>query len=108
VHHVRVAFDLHQLLHSYRPSFRDAPDVVAPEVDQHHVLGALLGVREELLFGLGVQLGRRAAAARARERAVGHAPRAVDAAEDFGRGGDEDRAARLLVRVGRGGWVGFG
>lgn len=112
MHHVRVALDLHQLLHGYRPSFRDAAHVVAAKIHKHHVLRALLGVGEELLLGRSVQFRGRAAAARARERAVGHAPGAVDAAEDFRGGGDEDRAARLggggVVGGGWGGWVGGG
>jgi hypothetical protein len=33
---------------AHRAGRRDAPDVVAAEVDQHHVLGDLLGVGEEL------------------------------------------------------------
>jgi hypothetical protein len=48
VHHVRVALDDHALGHLDRADLRHAPDVVPPEVHEHHVLGDLLRVREEL------------------------------------------------------------
>jgi hypothetical protein len=38
----------------------DAADVVAAKVQQHQVLGAFLGVGDELLFERGVLGGRRA------------------------------------------------
>ena len=49
VHDVRVALDHHALGNLDGPGRRDPADVVAPEVDQHHVLGALLGIGEQLL-----------------------------------------------------------
>ena len=44
VEDVAVALDLHVLADRHGPRPRDAAEVVAPEVDEHHVLGALLGV----------------------------------------------------------------
>ena len=56
------------------PSARDAADVVAAEVDQHDVLGALLRVGQQLLRQRAVLLRRRAARARAGDRPRHHAP----------------------------------
>ena len=48
----------------------DAPQVVAPQIDQHDVLGAFLGIVEQLLFQLHIFLLVGAAPPRARERAI--------------------------------------
>ena len=48
VHHVRVALDHRVLAHAHAADLRDAAHVVAAQVDQHHVLGALLRVGEQL------------------------------------------------------------
>ena len=40
--HRRIALDLEQRHRPHRPDLRDAPDVVAREIDDHHVLGAVL------------------------------------------------------------------
>jgi hypothetical protein len=58
VHHVRVALDEHQLVDLHAAELAHAAHVVAAQVDQHHVLGALLFVVQHLLgqrvvFGLG-------------------------------------------------------
>ena len=71
MHHVRVALDHHQLGHLDRADLRDAADVVAPEIDQHHVLGALLGIGEQLALERAVLgLGRRRAGACRRSAAA--------------------------------------
>ena len=48
VHHVRVALDLHLPHELHAPDLGHAPHVVPPEVDEHHVLGALLRIGQEL------------------------------------------------------------
>ena len=53
VHHVAVALERHQLVDVLGAERGDPADVVAGEVDEHHVLGALLRVL--------AQLGRQAA-----------------------------------------------
>ena len=73
VHHVRVPLQHHELLDLLGAELDDAADVVAREVDEHHVLGALLRVLGELgrhpaVVGLGA-----AAAAGAGDRAADHA-----------------------------------
>ena len=45
-----VALDLHQAVDRHRPGPGHAADVVAAEVDEHDVLGALLQVAEQLLL----------------------------------------------------------
>ena len=68
VHDVRVRLDGHEGVDRDRPVLADAPEVVAPEVDEHDVLGALLLVGEQPLGDAGV-LGRVGAARpRARDR----------------------------------------
>ena len=54
VHHVLVALDHHQLGDVDRADFSDAADIVAPEVDQHDVLGALLRIGEEFLLEFAI------------------------------------------------------
>ena len=61
MHDVAVAADVHELDHLDRARPADPAQVVAAEVDQHHVLGALLGVGQQLGLQRGV-LGRRRAA----------------------------------------------
>src|SRR4051794_5077025 len=70
---VRVGLDAHEALYLDGPVLAHAPEVVAAEVDEHHVLGALLLVGEQLLADAAVLLERRAARARAGDRARGHA-----------------------------------
>src|SRR5438445_12626796 len=50
MHHVRIALDGHQLGDFYAAGHADAPQVVATEVHQHHVLGALLLASPKLLL----------------------------------------------------------
>jgi hypothetical protein len=50
VHDVRVALDAKGLGDLDGAGFRDAADVVAGQVDQHHVLGTLLGVGQQFGF----------------------------------------------------------
>ena len=97
VHHVREALDLHALHELDRADLGDAPDVVAPEVDEHDVLGALLRVGEELLLEREVLLGRLAAAPRSRERAHRHRP-VLEAHHRLGARPGDARAVRLAGR----------
>ena len=71
VHHVAVALERHQLVGMHRAELGDPPDVVAGEVDEHHVLGPLLGVLDQLrrqppvvLVGAARACGCRRSAAR--------------------------------------------
>ena len=48
VHDVAVALDAHLLGHLHRADLGDAADIVAPEIEQHQVLGQLLRVRQQL------------------------------------------------------------
>jgi hypothetical protein len=50
VHDVRVALDHHLVGHHHRAGLGDAADVVAAQVDQHQVLGQLLGIGLEFGF----------------------------------------------------------
>ena len=70
----------------------DAADVVAPQVDQHDVLGSLLGVGQQLL-GQGAVLGLVGAAApRARQRPDRHHA-VLDPHQDLRRAADQGEIA---------------
>src|SRR5215471_1055845 len=64
MHDVAVALDLHELCYSNRAEFRHSTNVIASEIDQHDVLGALLRIRQQLR-GVGFVL-RWSEASRAR------------------------------------------
>ena len=67
-----VALDDEGVGHLDRTDLCDAANVVARQVDQHHVLGAFLGVANQLHLGSLIQLGRGAARAGACQRPDGH------------------------------------
>ena len=48
VMHVRVGLDRHELVDLHGAGLADAAEIVALQVDQHHVLGALLRMRVQL------------------------------------------------------------
>ena len=63
MHDVAVAADVHELDHLDRARPADPTQIVAAQVDQHHVLGPLLRVGEQFRLQGGVLLrGRRRAA----------------------------------------------
>ncbi len=88
VEDVAVALDLHVLADGDRPGARHAPEVVAPEVDEHHVLGPLLRVALELLGQERVLAGVGATRPGAGDR-VGRQAVALDLEEQLGRGADD-------------------
>ena len=96
VHHVRVALDHHVLGDPHRADLRDAADVVAAEVDQHDVLGALLRVGEQLRGERPVLLGVGAAAARAGDRPQRHLV-ALEPHQDLRRRADDVEVAKVEV-----------
>ena len=79
-----VALDLHVLADRHGARRGDPPEVVAAEVDEHHVLGPLLGVALELLGEEVVLARRRAARARAGDR-MGRELVALDLEQELGR-----------------------
>ena len=87
----------HSCRHLHRAGHRGRDEVVAQQVDDHHVLGAVLHGRRELGASAASSVGRRAAAARALDR-----PRlaavALDPQEQLRRDRGDRRAARLEVR----------
>ena len=66
---MRVPLDAHELRDLHRAELRHPAHVVPTEVDEHHVLGALLVVAEQLLLEYLVRHARVPAGARARDRA---------------------------------------
>ena len=85
---VRVGLDAHERLDLDRAVLAHAAEVVAAEVDEHHVLGALLLVGEQVGGDLAVLVGVAAARARAGDRARRDVA-AGDGHERLGRGADD-------------------
>ena len=78
MHHVRVALHIHEIFYLHRAIFAHASQVVAAQVHQHHVLGALFLVVAHLffeaqIFGLVVAAGMRPGNRAVLELAPGHA-----------------------------------
>ena len=71
VHDLAVALDEERVGHTDTADARDASGIVAPEVEEHQVLGPLLGVGLQLGFQRQVLLGRGAARAGAGDRPHG-------------------------------------
>ncbi len=96
MHHVRVALDDHPVGHGDGARRGDAADVVASEIDEHHVLGDLLRIGEQLRRELLVGFARRAARARAGDRPQRDC-RAFLPHEDLGRRADHVEVAEIVV-----------
>ena len=73
---------LDAMLPYFQTEFGNAADVVAAEVNEHDVLGDLLGVRQQFLLEGLVFLFRLAAPAGPRQWSVGHDP-VFDPAHDL-------------------------
>src|SRR5690606_15405349 len=82
----------------------DAADIVAAEVEQHEVLGPLLGIADELLLQSRVRLGRCATRAGARERAERDAA-VANTHENFRRGADQREGTEVQMKEKRR-WIG--
>ena len=101
VDHVRVGLDGHERLDLDGAVLADAPEVVAAEVDEHHVLGALLLVRQQVGGDRDVGVGVGPARPRAGDRA-GRGAAAGDGDERLGRGADDLEVLEVEeVHVGR-------
>ena len=72
MHDVAVALDEELVGDLDGADLGDAADIVAAEIEQHQMLGALLRIGEQFLFERLVFVRRRAARARAGDRADGH------------------------------------
>ena len=100
---MRVLLDRHQVGHAHRPVLGDSAHVVAAEVDEHQVLGALLLIGDELGAHRLVLFGRSAAPPRPGDRTHGHLPTA-DAHEKLRRAADqlhavEDQVVHVRRRI---------
>ena len=75
--------------HADRPRVADPPEVVAQHVDDHHVLGPVLGAGQQLPGERAVLLAGPAARPRALDRIGRHEALGVDREERLGRGREE-------------------
>ena len=74
MHHVAVTFDDHHVGKFDRTVFRNSADIVASQVDQHHMLGAFFRVGEEFLReGTVLSFGRAATASSSQRADCGFA-----------------------------------
>ena len=95
--HVGVGLDAHELVDAHRARRAHPPEIVALEIDQHHVLGAFLGMRGELGHLARVAAGLAAPRAGAGDRPGLDAP-PRDAHQPLGRGAQDRLAAPLGER----------
>ena len=71
MHDMAEALDEELIGHGDGADLRDAADIVAAEIEQHQMLGALLRIGEQFCFQRLVLMRRFAARPRAGERADG-------------------------------------
>ena len=101
MHDVRVALERHVGRDAHAAVLGDAPHVVATEIDEHHVLGALLFVALQLLGETQILFLVAAARTRARDRVRLDAT-PLDSHQHFRRRPDDRPAADAQeVHVGR-------
>src|SRR2546430_11955792 len=97
MHDMAIALDCKFLGYLDRADFGDAPDIIAPEIEQHQVLGAFLFIckkfrRQIFIFGLGFT-----APAGARDWPDGDFP-ALHANEDFGARTDNLKRSQIKIK----------
>ena len=92
MHDVRIALNIHQLRNVHCAVFTNPPQVVARQVHQHDVLGALFWIGQQFLFQAQIFVRRLAARARPGNRPDGgyallqayvHFRRSADQAQRF-------------------------
>ena len=96
MHHVAVTFDDHHVGDFHRPIAGDAANIVAAEIDEHHVLGTFLGIGQQFLGESLVFVFVATAGPRSGERPDGHAS-IDDPDHDFGRTADERYFGRAQI-----------
>ncbi len=102
VHDVAVALDHAVGIHHHRARRSDPAQVVARQIDQHHVLGIFLGIRLELRFQRGIEHGVGTARAGACDRPQLRVP-IVTLHQRFGRRAHHRDVAQLAkIHIGRG------
>ena len=101
VHDLAVALDEELIGDFDRADLGDAADIVAAEIEQHQMLGAFLGIGEKLSLERLILVRRRAAPARAGDRADGDgAAGRLD--QNFGaRSGDREAAEIEKIQIRR-------
>jgi len=90
VNHVGIALDRREFVYPDRTGLGHATHVVAPQIDQHEMFGALLRIREQLLFERPIFLGRAPARAGSRDGADVDLT-VLETHENLGRGADQHR-----------------
>ncbi len=96
MHDVAVAADVHEFHYLDGARFADPAKVVAPEIHQHQMLGALLRVGQQLGLQRGV-LRRRAAAGLRAGDGVGDRNTVLDCHQRFRTRSDDVEAAASAV-----------
>src|SRR5258708_23387675 len=57
MHHMAIALDEELVGDPDRAGLRDSADIIAPKIEQHQMLGALLGIDHQLFGKSGVFIG---------------------------------------------------
>ncbi len=102
VHHMRIALNHHFFGNADAAGFAHAADIVAAQINQHHVFGDFFGIAEQILLlrqifggGFAAQAG---AGNGAHDDVVALAPH-----QNLGRGADHMEIAEIVVKhIGRG------
>ncbi len=97
MHDVAVALDRHDVGHFDAAVAGNAADVVAAQVDQHHVLGPFLGIGQQFFGQPAVFFFVGSAGTRAGQRANGN-PATDDADHDFRRAADQRHPGRAKIK----------
>src|SRR5690625_257327 len=96
VHHVRIAFNKRIPFDVDRTGLANPPQVVSPQVNEHHMFGAFLRICEQFLFKTSILLRRRAAWPRTRD-GQHLRPRTLRPDENLGRRSDQHAGICLYV-----------
>ena len=96
MHDVRVALDFHHVGELHAAEFGDAADVVAAQVHEHDVLGAFLGVGQQLLGQRRSSASSLAPRPRPGQRADRHHA-VLDPHQDLGRAADQAEVAERQI-----------
>lgn len=97
MHDVRVIFNLHELIDLNGFGLTDAINIVSAKVHEHDVLGAFLGVRQQLLGQCGVFVRGFAALTCACDR-VGIDDTVLDLGQHFGGRADDDKVFEVDIK----------
>src|SRR5579875_3640231 len=96
MHDMRITLYLHKFAHLHAARGTNAPDIVASEIDEHHMFRALFGIAFQFLGEPLVALAVSAAWTCTGKRANRHLV-VLEAYQQFRRGADDMKIAQVKV-----------